>query len=91
MAKGIAIIGMVMIHLFCRSGELPYSPLIGVGKPPLIYYFGLLGDMCVPVFCFCSGYAHFLLSELCKKVTLNVKMLGNTAFMHCVSVTWVTL
>lgn len=63
MAKGIAIIGMVMLHLFCRSGELPYLPLIWIGKIPLIYYLGLLGDMCVPIFCFCSGYAHFLLNE----------------------------
>ena len=23
-AKGIAIIGMVMLHLFCRLGNLPY-------------------------------------------------------------------
>lgn len=63
MAKGIAIIGMVMLHLFCRLGELPYSPLIWLGDIPLVYYLGLLGDMCVPIFCFCSGYAHYLLSE----------------------------
>lgn len=62
-AKGIAIIGMVMLHLFCRLGELPYSPLIWLGDIPIIYYLGLLGDMCVPIFCFCSGYAHFLLNE----------------------------
>ena len=46
-AKGIAIIGMVMLHLFSRLGELPYSPLIWIGKTPLIFYVGLLGDMCV--------------------------------------------
>lgn len=63
MAKGVAIIGMVMLHLFCRLGELPYSPLIWLGDVPITYYLGLLGDMCVPIFCFCSGYAHFLLSE----------------------------
>lgn len=63
MIKGVAIIGMVILHLFCRLGELPYSPLIWIGNVPLVYYLGLFGDMCVPLFCFCSGYAHILLSE----------------------------
>ena len=60
-AKGVAISGMVMLHLFCRLGELPYSPWIWIGKTPLVYYLGLFGDCCVPIFCFCSGYAHYLL------------------------------
>ena len=59
--KGIAIIGMVMLHLFCRLGDLPYTTFINIGDTPLIYYFGLFGDLCVPVFCFCSGYAHLLI------------------------------
>ena len=57
MAKGMAVLGMVMLHLFCRLGELPYTPLVWIGQTPLVYYFGLFGDLCVPVFCFCSGYA----------------------------------
>lgn len=61
--KGVAILGMVLLHLFCRLGNLPYTPLIWIGKIPLIYYVGLFGDFCVPVYCFCSGYAHFLLQE----------------------------
>ena len=65
-AKGAAVLGMVMVHLFCRLGNLPYTPLIWIGKTPLIYYLGLFGDLCVPVFCFCSGYAHYLLKEKCK-------------------------
>lgn len=63
MAKGIAIIGMVMLHLFCRRDNLPYTPLLWIGNVPLIYYFGLFGDICVPIFCFCSGYAQALLVE----------------------------
>lgn len=63
MAKGIAILGMVMLHLFCRLSELPYTPLLWVGETPLIYYFGLFGDICVPIYCFCSGYAHYLMYE----------------------------
>lgn len=63
MAKGLAIMGMVALHLFCRLGELSYTPLIYVGQVPLVYYLGLFGDLCVPVYCFCSGYAHYLLKE----------------------------
>lgn len=66
-AKGIAILGMVMLHLFCRLGELPYTPWIWIGNVPLIYYFGLFGDICVPIFCFCSGYAHYLQREKLRK------------------------
>ena len=62
-AKGVAIIGMVMLHLFCRLGDLPYRPWIWIGETPLIYYLGLFGDCCVPIYCFCSGYAHYLLKE----------------------------
>lgn len=63
MAKGIAIIGMLMLHLFCRLENLPYTPLLYIGDVPLIYYFGVFGDLCVPIYCFCSGYAHYLLRE----------------------------
>ena len=62
-AKGVAIIGMVMLHLFCRLGNLPYTPWVWIGETPLIYYLGLFGDCCVPIYCFCSGYAHYLLKE----------------------------
>ena len=27
-AKGAAVLGMVMVHLFCRLGDLPYTPLM---------------------------------------------------------------
>lgn len=63
MAKGAAVLGMVMLHLFCRLGNLPYTPWIWVGEVPLIYYLGLFGDICVPIFCFCSGYAHYLMAD----------------------------
>ena len=58
-AKGVAILGMVMLHLFCHLGDLLYTPWIWVGETPLIYYLGLFGDLCVPIYCFCSGYAHY--------------------------------
>ena len=66
MAKGMAVLGMVMLHLFCRQSNLPYTPLIWCGELPLIYFLGLFGDLCVPVFCFCSGYAHYLMADAQK-------------------------
>lgn len=63
MAKGIAILGMLMLHLFCRVGALPYEPQVYVKGQPLIYYFGVFGDLCVPIYCFCSGYAQMVLRE----------------------------
>ena len=63
MAKGIAILGMIMLHLFCRTGNLPYTPMLWIGDTPLIYYLGLFGDLCTPIYCFCSGYAQMALHE----------------------------
>ena len=48
-AQGVAALGMVMLHLFCRLEDLPYTPLIWFGDVPLIYYLGLFGDCCVPI------------------------------------------
>lgn len=63
MAKGVAALAMVMLHLFCRLDDLPYTPLIWIGGTPLIYYLGLFGEFCVAIFCFCSGYAHYLMAD----------------------------
>lgn len=60
MLKGVAILAMLMLHLFCRRDNLPYTPLLWVGDTPLIYYFGLFGDICVAIYCFVSGYAHYM-------------------------------
>lgn len=63
MLKGVAILSMLMLHLFCRKENLPYTPLLWIGNTPLIYYFGLFGDICVAMYCFVSGYAHYLQSS----------------------------
>ena len=42
MAQGLAIIGMVALHLFCRIDNLPYNVHIFLGGRPLIYYIGFL-------------------------------------------------
>lgn len=63
MLKGVAILSMLMLHLFCRRENLPYTPLLWIGNTPLVYYFALFGDICVSIYCFVSGYAHYLQSS----------------------------
>lgn len=63
MLKGVAVLGLLMLHLFCRKANLPYAPLLWLGNTPLVYYLGLFGDCCVPIFCFISGYAHYMQYE----------------------------
>ena len=62
MTQGIAIIFMVLLHLFCRVDNLPYECL-KIGGVPLVYYLGLFSDQCVAIYCFCSGYATRLISN----------------------------
>lgn len=72
MLKGIAIMFMLLLHLFCRkeiNGLYFTYPLIN--DIPLIYYIGLFGDACVPIYCFISGYGLFL--ALNKTRASNVK------------------
>lgn len=55
--KGIAILFMLLLHLFCTKEYVGlFTPLIMIGDTPLIYYLALFGDMCVAIYCFCSGY-----------------------------------
>ena len=55
--KGIAILFMLLLHLFCTKNYAGlFEPLIFIGKYPLIYYLALFGDCCVAIYCFCSGY-----------------------------------
>ncbi len=60
MTKGLAILCMVILHLFQRLSDLPYTPLLYIGGNPFVYYLGLLADATVPTYCFCMGYSHFL-------------------------------
>lgn len=57
MTKGISILFMLLLHLFCtKAYEGLYTPLIFIGEIPLVYYLALFGDCCVAIYCFCSGY-----------------------------------
>lgn len=55
--KGVAILFMLFLHLFCtKSYEGLYTPILFIGEIPLVYYLALFGDCCVAIYCFCSGY-----------------------------------
>lgn len=55
--KGVAILLMLLLHLFCTKEYIGlFDPIIMIGDTPLVYYFALFGDMCVAMYCFCSGY-----------------------------------
>jgi fucose 4-O-acetylase-like acetyltransferase len=82
--KGVAILFMLLLHLFCRKnvhGLYETAPLFhGV---PIVYYIGLFGDACVPIYCFASGYGLFVSiknakgSILKKNFTRVLKLLIN--------------
>lgn len=63
MTKGLAILFMVMLHLFCINENVPYECLEFSDGTPIIYYLGVLSDCCVAIYCFCSGYAVQLICE----------------------------
>lgn len=54
-----------MLHLFCRKGADVYgTPLLWINDSvPFVYYFGFLAEICVAMYCLCSGYAHYRLGE----------------------------
>lgn len=74
--KGVAILFMLLLHLFCRkevNGLYVTFPMInGV---PLMYYIGLFGDACVPMFCFASGYGLFVSINKAKGSTIKKNLM----------------
>ncbi|MCM3650414.1 acyltransferase family protein [Metabacillus litoralis] len=59
--KGVAILFMLLLHLFARKEENRlYETFPEFNGVPLIYYLGLFGDACVPIYCFASGYGLFM-------------------------------
>ena len=56
--KGIAILFMVCLHLYNRSDTGGYYlSLLQIKGLPLVYYLSFICDACVPIYCFCAGYA----------------------------------
>ena len=43
--QGIAILFMVMLHLFCRKESLPYHTSMMIKGIPLVYYLALWGGI----------------------------------------------
>ncbi|WP_238458016.1 acyltransferase family protein [Alkalihalobacterium alkalinitrilicum] len=72
MLKGVAILLMVLLHLFTRkdvNGLYETYPMIN--EVPLVYYIGLFGDACRPIYLFLTGYAFFIFINKNKGSVLN--------------------
>ena len=71
MTRGMAILWMVLLHLYCRSGDTVVGkPLIWLNETdPLMLWFGFFGEICVPLYSMCAGYALWLNSQ--KGTTLS--------------------
>lgn len=55
--KGLAILFMLFIHLFCRKDIAGYYDVfIKINGVPLVYYLALFCDASIAIYCFCSGY-----------------------------------
>ena len=65
MTQGLAILCMLVLHLFCRLGADVYgTPLIWLNDTtPLVYVFGFFAEICVPLYSLIVGYAQELLYE----------------------------
>ena len=94
--KGVAILFMLLLHLFCTKEYVGlFTPLIMIGDTPLIYYLALFGDMCVAIYCFCSGYGlmigyknnkeNYFRKNMIRILKVIYKLLDNTIFI-CSSV-----
>ena len=75
--KGIAILFMIGLHLYNRIDiENYYNASIMINNNPLIYYISFIFDACVPIYCFCAGYAAYINQNKSKKSSL-IKLLIN--------------
>lgn len=65
MTQGLAILCMVILHLFCRTGsDVLGTPLLWINEStPLVFLFGFFAEICVPIYSICAGYAQQLLWE----------------------------
>lgn len=63
MTRGFAILCMIVLHLFCRTGSDVFgTPLIWLNsETPLVFWFGFYAEICVSVYSVCMGYAQYLL------------------------------
>lgn len=68
MTRGLAILCMVVLHLFCRQGADVFgSPLLWLNEEtPVVFLFGFFAEICVPLYSLCVGYGQQLLWETGK-------------------------
>lgn len=72
MTKGLAILSMLVLHLFCVTGDgVLGTPLLWVNETtPAVYYLGFFAEICVPLYSMCAGFALFLMQQN-KKATFK--------------------
>ena len=65
MTRGLAIISMVLLHMFCKLGnDIMCTPLLWVNsEKPFIYWIGFYSEICVILYSICSGYAQYILFQ----------------------------
>ena len=73
MTKGMAILCMIILHLFCRTGKDVYGkPLIWINSTtPVVFLFGFFAEICVPVYSLCAGYARQYIEEKSRSLWKN--------------------
>jgi len=61
MTRGFAIMCMLVLHLFCRTGTDVFgTPLIWLDhETPFVYLFGFYSEICVSIYSICMGYAQY--------------------------------
>lgn len=83
--KSIAILFMLLLHLFANDKFDLYNSFIYINNVPLEYYIGLYGDSCVAIFCFCSGFGLF------KKFSTQGKYSIKSSFFRLLINYWVVI
>lgn len=65
MTRGLAILSMLVLHLFCRTGADVFgTPLLWLNETiPFVFLFGFFSEICVSLYSLCAGYAQQIISE----------------------------
>ena len=90
MTQGMAILCMLVLHLFCRKGTDVFgTPLIWINdSTPLVYVFGFFAEICVSIYSICAGYAQYLMYKdrkltYCSNLKRVFKLLANYWIVLC--------
>ena len=59
--KGIAILCMIVLHLFATKDITLYNPAYLINGIPASYYLGIMGDACPTIYLFVTGYAFYVM------------------------------